>query len=94
MKRAYTKITDDVGLFDYEILAEGAKPCPFCGNPYIIVQTQEMFDRHDFRGISFECRKCHMEKWYFPPMDEHFNHPKVGYEKLYEELMKKWNARA
>lgn len=94
MGEFYREITDEVWLFDSERLAEGAKPCPFCGNPYIKCRTRESFERMDAKGMSFECQKCDTQMWWFPKMDGHYQFMQAEYDEAYAGLMEKWNARA
>lgn len=88
------QITDGVVLFDNEMLAEGAKPCPFCGNTYIKTRTKEWYEDSKVHGMSFECSKCDTEKWYFPPLNERHEYTKVNYEDVLKNLLDGWNTRS
>ena len=87
------QITDGVVLFDNEMLAEGAKPCPFCGNVYIKTRTKEWYEDSKVHGLSLDCVKCGTEKWYFPPLNERHEYIEMGYEDVLKNLLDGWNTR-
>lgn len=83
------KINEDVYVFDGETLAEGAKPCPFCGNTFLKVRTRERYEESGATGFSIECQKCDAEMWHFPNLQE-----KLDYDIVLRGLVEKWNRRA
>lgn len=87
------KIIGDTVLWDCDAIAEDAKPCPFCGNRTIITRSREFIEKTGLHGLSYECKKCDMNKWYFPKMSDDSEHRNISYDELYVEALNEWNTR-
>lgn len=64
------------------------KPCPFCGNKFIMVDGEKDFSEKS--ALMFECLKCHTTMWGFD--SEHGKQFRTFRER-FDHLVQKWNCR-
>ena len=71
-------------MFDNEVRARLAKPCPFCGCGMVKTDRPAFFREHKLEATSITCDRCGAQVY---GMGSDFN-------TAYHEALKLWNRRA